>query len=69
MKTLESLDCWKGTPVDSIDVENSDGSQKTGNTVSKKTDGDCAQDDSGGAQWQVVEKILGREDHAGSGTV
>lgn len=69
MKSLESFDRWKCTPVDGFDMPDGNGTQKTGKTISKQSNRYHSQNDSRGRQWQVVEEILCGKHGNRSGTV
>jgi hypothetical protein len=67
MKPLKRFDHGKSTPVDCIDVPDSNGAQHPGNTVAKEPNRDDSQDDSDRAQRQVVVEFLCCE-HGTSGS-
>lgn len=69
MQPLERLDGGESTPVDGIDVPNSNWAHDTTDAVSKETDRDCTQNDGNGAQRQVVKEVLSGKDLDTSGSV
>lgn len=62
MQPLKGLHGGEGTPVDRLDLPDGDGSHDATDAVAEETDGDDAQDDGRGAEGQVVEEVLRRED-------
>lgn len=69
MESLESFDRGKGTPVDGIDVPDSNGTKNAAEAIAKQSNGDDTQHNSGRAQRQVVEEVLCREHGNASGSV
>lgn len=69
MQSLERLDGGESTPVDGIDVPNSNWAHDTTDAVTKKSDRDGAQNDGNGTQRQVVKEVLSGKDLDTSGSV
>lgn len=69
MKSLERLHGGESTPVDGIDVPNSNWTHDTTDAVTKKSDRDGTQNDGNGTQRQVVKEVLSGKDLDTSGSV
>lgn len=69
MQPLKRLDGGESTPVDGIDVPNSNWTHDTTDAVSKEADRDGTQNDGDGTQRQVVEEVLSGKDLDTSGSV
>ena len=63
------FDDGESTPVDRVDVPDSDGTHDTGDTIAKQPDRDGTQDHGGRAQVQVIEEVLRREHGDTRGTL